>query len=796
VDDAILNFLRRAGLIQPGQHPHFEPLAGGVSSDIWIVRSDDTSFCVKQALPRLRVTAEWLAPVARNTSEVAWLKAVSGFMRPAVPKVLAADPELGVFAMEYLPPELYEPWKAQLRRGIVDPETGALVGRRLVRVHKEFAMSENAAREFANDGTFYALRLEPYLAATARAHPALAPVLERLLHRTAKTKVTVIHGDVSPKNILIGPAGPVFIDAECATYGDPAFDLAFCLNHLLLKTLWVPSAAAQLLQTFKALSRAYLDGVNWELSRSIEQRTAHLLPALLLARIDGKSPVEYLTDESSKDTVRRVARALLIDPVDQLEKVAHAWERNSAAGAEARAFGPSTDASKHFPRIERVIGRRVWDSRGRPTVEAEIVLDNGVTGRAIAPVGASTGSHEAIDLRDGGSELDGLGVSRALANINSEIAGALQGMEIADQGAIDQRLIDLDGTPNKARLGANATVAVSMAALHAAAAASGVALWRYLANVHAEPILPMPMVQIFGGGAHAGFRLDIQDFLIIPVSANTFSDAMSMTARVYAAAGQIMRERGELHGVADEGGWWPAFASNSEALDTLVQAIRRAGLEPGQDVGIAIDVAASQLRTNGTYQLKAEGANLTTEQFIELLVGWCGRYPIISVEDPLAEDDHDGMRMFTARMGQKLQIVGDDYLVTSASRIASAASSGACNTALIKPNQVGTITETLAAIGAARAAGWESIISARSGETEDVSIAHLAVGWGVGQLKVGSFARSERMAKWNEVLRIEEAIGGCIDPNVFRRGSRTTRATPDDGRATPNDGRSTMDDRR
>jgi enolase len=416
--------------------------------------------------------------------------------------------------------------------------------------------------------------------------------------------------------------------------------------------------------------------------------------------------------------------------------------------------------------IERVIGRQVWDSRGRPTVEAEIILKNGTTGRAIAPAGASTGTNEAVDLRDGGKAFGGFGVTRAVANVNTEIAAALRGMPIADQAAIDQRLITLDGTPNKARLGANATVAVSMAALHAAAAASGEPLWRYLAHAP-NATLPMPMIQIFGGGAHAGFRIDIQDFLIIPVGASTFNDAMAMTARVYAAAGRIMRDSGQLHGVADEGGWWPAFGSNAEALDTLVEAIEQAELEPGKDVGIAIDVAASQLRRGGKYHL--EGADLESEQLIEQLIGWCNRYPIISIEDPLAEDDHEGMRSITAKLGGRIQIIGDDYLVTSADRVKAASSSGACNAVLIKPNQVGTITETFAAVTAARSAGWSAIISARSGETEDVTIAHLAVGWGVGQLKVGSFARSERTAKWNEVLRIEEVLGPSAKLGRVRR---------------------------
>jgi enolase len=408
--------------------------------------------------------------------------------------------------------------------------------------------------------------------------------------------------------------------------------------------------------------------------------------------------------------------------------------------------------------IARIVGRRVWDSRGRPTVEAEIVLDNGASGRAIAPAGASTGTHEAVELRDGGEAFGGFGVDRAVANVNGEIATALRSLPITDQAAIDRRLIELDGTPNKARLGGNATAAVSMAALHAAAAARREPLWRLLAE--GGPVtLPMPMIQIFGGGAHAGRRIDVQDFLIMPVGAGSFDGALAMAARVYGAAGEIMAQRGRLRGVADEGGWWPEFASNGEALDTLVEAIERAALVPEQEVGIAIDVAASQFHRDGRYRLAADGVALETEELIELLSGWCRQYPIVSVEDPVAEDDDKGMALFTAKVGDRIQVIGDDYLVTSAQRVAAAASRGACNAVLVKPNQVGTIAETKAALDAARAAGWRTVVSARSGETEDVTIVHLAVGWNAGQLKVGSFARSERMAKWNEGLRIEAALG-------------------------------------
>ncbi len=409
-------------------------------------------------------------------------------------------------------------------------------------------------------------------------------------------------------------------------------------------------------------------------------------------------------------------------------------------------------------RISQISGRRVWDSRGRPTVEAEVTLDSGASGRAIAPAGASRGMHEAIDLRDGGDDLAGYGVETALDNLADFIAPKLTGMDAADQEAVDLAMIDLDDTDTKSRLGGNTMIAVSMAVLHAAAAAERLPLWRYLAG-DADVRLPMPEIQIFGGGAHAGGRVDIQDFMAVPVGADSFDDALEMIAEVYIAGGRLMSEAGKLAGVADEGGWWPEFETNEEALDMLVRAIEATDMTPGDDVAISLDVAASEIGKQGRYRLGLEQRELDGDGMIELLGGWIDRYPIVSIEDPLGEDDPEPFRAFTERFGDAVQIIGDDFLVTNAERIDGAAEVGICNSALIKPNQAGTVTETKAALDAAKNAGWGTVVSARSGETEDVTIAHLAVGWNAGQLKVGSFARSERMAKWNEILRIEEALG-------------------------------------
>jgi enolase len=408
--------------------------------------------------------------------------------------------------------------------------------------------------------------------------------------------------------------------------------------------------------------------------------------------------------------------------------------------------------------IHDIRGRRVFDSRGRPTVEAEVRLGGGAVGRAIAPAGASRGRHEAVDLRDGGPAFGGMDVRKAVAHVEETICLALRSMDAADQAAIDRSLIALDGTPTKARLGGNACIAVSMAVAHAAAAAKGLPLWRHLGGDRAT-LLPLPEIQIFGGGAHAGRRVDVQDFMIVCPGAATFAEALDWTGEVYRQAGLLMADAGKLQGVADEGGFWPAFDSNEDALGMLMRAIEKAGLRPGEQVALSLDIAASEFGGNGRYRLGLEGKELDTGGMIELLLDWCGRYPIVMIEDPLAEDDPEGFRAFTAKVRDRVQVVGDDFLVTDAAKVERAAAEGTCTAVLLKPNQRGTLSETLAAWEAAKAAGMGGIVSARSGETEDVTIVHLAVGWGTGQLKVGSFARSERMAKWNEGLRIEDALG-------------------------------------
>lgn len=431
-------------------------------------------------------------------------------------------------------------------------------------------------------------------------------------------------------------------------------------------------------------------------------------------------------------------------------------------------------------RITSVKARQVWDSRGHPTVEAQIGLEGGAVGRAIAPAGASRGHFEAVDLRDGGSRFGGLGVDKAVANVNGAIAKALIGRDGTDQSGVDACLTEMDGTAQLERLGGNACVAVSLAVLHAAANAAGLPLWRYLAGDTA-PRLPLPEIQIFGGGAHAGRRIDIQDLMIMVPGAQSVRQVLEVTSDVYRAAGKLMRDAGKLAGTADEGGWWPNFDSNEEALETLTRAIEAGGHRPGEDVFISLDIAASEFYRDGRYRLALDSTELDSQSMTDLIETWARRFPILSIEDPVAQDDTKSMARVTAALAPLAQVIGDDFLVTDGARVHAAAKAGACNAALIKVNQAGTVSKAHAALKAAKEEGWATIVSARSGETEDLSIVHLAIGWDAGQFKVGSFARSERMAKWNELLRIEEEMGNDAHfagwgafPPALKRGKRGT----------------------
>ena len=410
-------------------------------------------------------------------------------------------------------------------------------------------------------------------------------------------------------------------------------------------------------------------------------------------------------------------------------------------------------------RIEYVRAFQVFDSRGNPTVEAEVVLKGGVIGRGLVPSGASTGQYEALELRDGdAARFRGRSVFRAIGNIGGEIAALLLGRDAADQDGLDRALIELDGTPNKARLGANAILAVSMAAADAAARARGMPLHEHLGG---GTLLPLPEIQIIGGGAHANWRTDIQDFLVIATGARSYDESLEITFNVFHAAGQIFRARGKYFGAADEGGYWPEFETNEEAFGLLLEAIERAGYVPGREVSLSLDVAASDLydEASGKYRFRLDGREFSSDEFASLMIGWCEKYPIISIEDPMADTDWAGWQKMAGAIGDRVQLVGDDLFTTNIGRIREGVRRGCANAVLIKLNQIGTVTETIEAVRETLAAGWLPVISARSGETEDAFIAHLAVATDAGQLKVGSFCRSERMAKWNEVLRIRRRLG-------------------------------------
>ncbi len=409
--------------------------------------------------------------------------------------------------------------------------------------------------------------------------------------------------------------------------------------------------------------------------------------------------------------------------------------------------------------IKRIHGREILDSRGNPTVEAEVHLASGAWGRAAVPSGASTGAREAIELRDGdpGRYL-GKGVTTAVGHVNGVIQAALAGMRVTDQRAVDQRLIELDGTDNKGRLGANALLAVSMATAKASAAASDEPLYRHLGGESAHQ-LPVPMMNIVNGGAHADNNVDLQEFMILPVGAPSFAEALRMGAEVFHALKKVLGARGLATGVGDEGGFAPDLPSNEAAIETILEAIQKTGYTPGREIYLGLDVASSEFYRDGRYQLASEGRSFDASGFTEYLAAWVRQYPILSIEDGMAEDDWAGWRLLTERLGAEVQLVGDDLFVTNTAILQQGIDQGIANAILIKLNQIGTVTETVDAVAMAQDAGYASVISHRSGETEDVTIADLAVALGTGQIKTGSLSRSDRIAKYNQLVRIEEALG-------------------------------------
>jgi enolase len=408
--------------------------------------------------------------------------------------------------------------------------------------------------------------------------------------------------------------------------------------------------------------------------------------------------------------------------------------------------------------IEHVVGREVIDSRGNPTVEVEVVLDSGAKGRAIVPSGASTGEHEAVELRDGGDRFGGKGVLQAVANVNGDIASALDGLDALDQRLIDTELLALDGTENKRRLGANAILGTSLAVAKAAAAELELPLYRYVGGTNAH-ILPLPMMNVLNGGVHADNNVDFQEFMVMPVGAASFSEALRWGIETYHTLKALLHERGLSTGVGDEGGFAPDLPANEDAVKALVEAIERAGYAVGEDIAIALDPAVSELYRDGAYHLDGEGRVLSAAELADYWVDLCARYPIVSIEDGMAEDDWDGWALLTGKLGDRVQLVGDDLFVTNVSRLQEGIDRGVANSILVKVNQIGTLSETLDAVGLATRHAYSSVMSHRSGETEDVTIADLAVATNCGQIKTGAPARSDRVAKFNQLLRIEEDLG-------------------------------------
>ena len=408
--------------------------------------------------------------------------------------------------------------------------------------------------------------------------------------------------------------------------------------------------------------------------------------------------------------------------------------------------------------IDKVHARQILDSRGNPTVEVDVVLKSGAAGRAAVPSGASTGEFEAVELRDGGDKWAGKGVSRAVENVNGELAEAVHGLDPADQEALDRTMIELDGSPNKGRLGANAILGISLAAAKAAAAEDGLPLWRYLGG-EAAHVLPVPMMNVLNGGAHADNRVDFQEFMIVPVGAAGFAEALRTGAEVFHALKGTLHEQGLSTAVGDEGGFAPDLDSNEAALKALIEGIEAAGHHPGEDVAIALDPATSELFADGSYELEHESRSLDSSSLVDYWSDICSRYPVLSIEDGLDEEDWEGWELLTQKLGDRVQLVGDDLFVTNTERLERGIRVGAANSILIKVNQIGTLSETLAAIKMAEEAGYTAVMSHRSGETEDTTIADLAVATGCGQIKTGAPSRSDRVAKYNQLLRIEEALG-------------------------------------
>ncbi|MEL0638863.1 phosphopyruvate hydratase [Marinomonas sp. TI.3.20] len=733
------DLLEKSGVVTEGSI--FTPLTGGVSSDIYLVEDGDKKIVVKQALEKLKVEADWHADVSRNKFELRYLQYVNEFLPACVPTVLEGDEDSGFFLMEYLSGD-FKNLKTQFLNEVINEDAVLRAVAALANIHKKSKNDQKAKSLFDSTENFIELRVSPYFYYLKEKFPSLAPQIDKRCENLLSKKYALVHGDFSPKNILVDDHRSVLLDCEVAWYGNPAFDMAFFINHLLLKGVHTENMA------FFDLAHKSLQEYT-ENFEDISADIVELLPMLLLARVAGKSPAEYLTPQA-KAMIEPIALQLIKTMPKSFHELTDKFVHRLAA---KRAT------------IEDIDAYQIYDSRGKPTVEVVVTLSNGVKGVGMVPSGASTGQYEALELRDGDkSKFNGKSVFKAVNNVTSKIAPALIGMSPDAQREIDDTMLRLDGTPNKASLGANAVLGVSMACANAAAANKGQPLFKHLSylyhgDANVGNLLPLPEIQLVGGGAHAQWRTDIQDFLLIVNGAKNYTETLEATFRTYEAAEAILKERGLLVGIADEGGFYPNFDSHEEIFEFVIEAIEKAGYVPGKDISISLDIAASDLYRNGKYHFRLENKSFTSSEFVELMASWCEKYHVISIEDPLADDDLSSWVEFMNRVGDTTQVVGDDLYTTNIGRIKDGIEAKASNSVLIKLNQIGSVSETLDAIRLTQDVGWLPLVSARSGETEDAFISHLSVAVNAGQLKVGSFARSERMIKWNEVLRIERALG-------------------------------------
>jgi enolase len=749
-DNELINYLVEKKLLNSNK-VSVTPLTGGVSCQILLIDDGENRLVLKRALEKLKVKEDWFADVKRNVVEQQYLKYVAGFLPSSVPEILYSDSEQNFFCMEMLEDGLVN-WKEELLSAKIENSYCVKAGGILAEIHLKSLNDDTLAKEFDTLDNFTELRIAPYLIATAVKNKSIAHYFEAEATRISKVKQCLVHGDYSPKNILVDSKRLVVLDCEVAWYGDPAFDIAFLLNHFLLKALFLKNSSNEFLDSASLIWKSYFDKTKDHLGLDFEERVMHLLPMLMLARVDGKSPVEYL-NEKQKKTVRDFVYNELPNKRKNFETLKTNWLNT---------------INTFKMKIKNIDAYQIYDSRGFPTVEVEVLLENGVKGFGLVPSGASTGQFEALELRDKDPNLfRGKSVYKAIGNIKNELASELIGDSVFEMEQIDQKMIDLDGTPNKTRLGANAILGVSMAVANAAANAKNMPLYEYLGKGKGN-VIPLNEIQILGGGAHAAWANDIQDFLVIAIGAKTYEETLEMTYNLYHTAGEIMKERGKCVGIADEGGWWPDYTYNEEPFEVLMETIERAGYVAGVDVAISLDIAASDLYDGTNYKLPLDKMTYTPNEFYDLMVAWCNKYPIVSIEDPFADTDFDNWRKFNEELGHRVQIIGDDLFTTNIKRIEQGIKENLANSVLIKLNQIGTVSETMKAIKLTQDAGWLPVVSARSGETEDAFISHLAVATNAGQLKVGSFARSERMIKWNENLRIQRSLG---DKAVFLGGT-------------------------